>query len=80
MFYCFSGRQGKRLGITISRKWGTAPERNRFKRIVRAAYASLYKELPKQCAINVHPRVGFTSLKMDTVKRELYQLIQTRRA
>ena len=30
-----------KLGITISRKWGKANKRNRFKRVVREAYRHL---------------------------------------
>lgn len=33
-----SGREGTRLGITVTRKNGDAVSRNRFKRLVREAY------------------------------------------
>ena len=59
-------RMGKqthsRLGITISRKWGKAHKRNRFKRIVREAYRQIYPELPSHLELNIHPRHHFEEL------------------
>lgn len=70
------GNKGRRLGITISRKWGNAPERNRFKRIVRAAYVAVYSELPLQFEMNVHPQTNYQRLTMQAVKREFELLIK----
>ena len=49
---CRPARRG-RLGISASKKYGSAPERNRFKRLVREAYR--LSELPS-FELNVIPR------------------------
>lgn len=57
-FLCIDWRPAKkgRLGISASGKFGSAPERNRFKRLVREAYrlSSLppfeLNIIPRQCA------------------------------
>lgn len=76
IFYRVEGEKGARLGITIARKWGTSPERSRFKRIVRAAYRScaLTPALPLE--MNVHPRPAYQKLAMQQVKRDMQHLIE----
>jgi ribonuclease P protein component len=61
-FLCIDWRMAKRgrLGISASSKFGSAPERNRFKRLVREAYrlSSLppleLNIIPRQCAKKAH--------------------------
>ncbi len=45
-----------RLGITVSKKYGKAHDRNRFKRVVREAFRSYCLNFPKDLEINVFPR------------------------
>jgi len=71
------GKQSQpRLGITISRKWGKAHKRNRFKRIVREAYRQIYPELPSYLELNIHPRQSFEDLSSGEVVSELKRLVK----
>jgi len=45
-----------RLGITVSKKYGNAVERNQFKRMVREAFRLSKKKIEMGVDINVHPR------------------------
>lgn len=65
-----------RLGITISRKWGKACKRNRFKRIVREAYRQIYPKLPSYLELNIHPRKSFEKLSLKDAQEELKCLIK----
>lgn len=49
-----------RLGITVSRKYGGAVERNFFKRIVREAFRLLPDVLTASIDLNVRPKTSKT--------------------
>lgn len=63
-----------RLGITITKKWGKAHDRNRFKRVTREAFRNIYPILPKGLIINVHPKEGYRELSPDEIETELKNL------
>jgi ribonuclease P protein component len=46
----------RRLGLTVSKQFGNAPARNRFKRLVREAFRLNQYLLPPGLIINVSPR------------------------
>lgn len=50
--------QPLRMGISISKKTGTAPVRNYWKRLIREAFRINYSRLPSDLAIVVRPRKG----------------------
>ena len=63
-----------RLGILVSKKYGSAVERNRFKRIVRAAFRALGTELTAGWDIVILPRASHAA-KMPEILASLRQLL-----
>ncbi len=47
------------IGLTISRKFGTAPERNKAKRRIRSIFQSILKDLNGRYCIVVRPSYRF---------------------
>ena len=68
-----------RFGITASKKIGGAVERNRAKRVIRAAYRQLEPQLPLGWDIIFVARTRTTTVKMDEVaavmRRQLAHLM-----
>jgi len=74
VFYTLEPSHPSRLGITITKKWGKAHDRNRFKRVVREGFRMLYPELQSGLILNVHPRDGYQNLSLQEVLAELKRL------
>lgn len=64
-----------KLGITASSKYGKAPERNRFKRLVREAYRKNREQLPSNLQIHALPRFRAKEAKLQDIEQELIQLL-----
>lgn len=79
-YLCLDYRPSKslRLGISASTRFGSSPERNRFKRLVREAFRTLL--LPRSpslsCEINVLPRQQAKGATLHQVGEELLRLLQ----
>jgi ribonuclease P protein component len=65
-----------RLGITVSRRYGAAHERNRFKRIVREAFRTSYPLLPLSVDLHVVPRQRSKEATSSSMRIELLDLIK----
>jgi len=72
-------RQGKperaKLGITVSRRYGNAPKRNRFKRIVREAFRLCQHQLPANLEMNIKPRSLAEKAHMQDILKEMIALL-----
>ena len=60
-----------RLGITVTKRYGDAHERNRFKRLVREAFRLSYPDFVGTFDLVVKPRSQALHAKMDDIKDEL---------
>jgi ribonuclease P protein component len=76
IYYRMSENSCSRLGITVSRKWGKAHKRNRFKRMIREGYRHQAPHLPSRLDLNIHPRSSFETISLEDVKDELNRFAQ----
>ena len=69
------GKSPTRLGITVSKKYGKAHDRNRFKRLVREVFREHYDEIPLGIQLNVIPRLPRTDIKKEQVLEDFKTFI-----
>lgn len=72
-----STSSGPRIGIAVSGKsFKKATARNRVKRLVSAAFESVYSKLPKTINIVALPKIGVVGVKSQDVLSDLEEKLQ----
>ena len=73
---CMSRHSCLKLGLTVSRKFGDAVSRNRFKRLVREAFRLTQHQLPPHVHLNIRPTFPPVSASLEEIRCELIDCLK----
>lgn len=74
--YAQKSIQAPKVGITVSKKFGNACLRNRFKRCVREAFRKSKSDIPSTLIMQVCPLSKKERITCDAVKNDLQRLVK----
>ena len=63
-----------RIGITVTKRFGKAHERNKFKRLVREAFRKNREKLKAGLDINIKPRFHAKKARYNHIEQDLIKL------
>ena len=64
-----------RIVVSVSKKFGNSPQRNRIRRIVKEAFRLSKHDLPEGLDFAVLPRRGSQALSLEEARRSLHTLL-----
>lgn len=72
--YLLEKKSTTKLGLTVSRRYGKAHERNRFKRMAREAFRLSRDFLPQGLVVNLRPLARSKTAKMQDLQTDLMKI------
>ena len=66
-----------KLGITVSRRYGKAHQRNRFKRVVREVFRQLHPIMPPHLILHISPKTADFNPTLVGVMTDMKKFLET---